>query len=201
MRKQSSFNLESFFMENRGRAVALANGFGGGKIDPEEATSTAWVGFVRKVLNEEIRHPGAYLRKCIYNAVMDALEVAGHSVTRQIDDMEWLGSKADDPDPPPSGPCWPSGLSQPENPALSAALSKLPLQQRAVIILWAEVSPPPSDKEIGKILNISSKAVNTHRSRAIKRLRKEMSDQRAGPGRESSRPVRSSRWKEKPDVI
>jgi len=175
MREQPNFHLESFFIEKRGQAIALAKAIGGAQIDPEDAASAAWLGFVRKALTAEIQKPNAYLRTCIVNAVMDALSEAGHSVTWETDDMERIAVKEDaDLDPPRAELYWLGGLNQPEDPNLSAALEKLPFQQRTVIVLWAEVHPPRSDKEIGQILKISPKTVSTHRYRAIDRLRREM---------------------------
>ena len=201
MRKQSSFDLEAFFVANRGRAIALANAIGGGKIDPEEAASAAWLGFVRKARSEEIYKPSPYLRTCIANAVMDALREGGHSVNWDADDMERLVNKADDPSPPQVGPYWLGGLNQPQDSSLSAALGKLPFQQRAVIVLWAEAHPPRSDREIGQILNISQKTVNTHRSRALDRLRKEMADRdEVASSEQVLRPMRLSRRKGQPNA-
>src|SRR5579862_3662276 len=55
MREQPNFHLESFFIEKRGRAIALAKAIGGAQIDAEDAASAAWLGFVGKALAAEIQ--------------------------------------------------------------------------------------------------------------------------------------------------
>ncbi|MFI0374364.1 RNA polymerase sigma factor [Actinomadura sp. 1N219] len=53
-----------------------------------------------------------------------------------------------------------------------AAMEKLSPRQRAVILMWVEGNPPPTDAMIGHRLDIGPKTANTHRHRGVKNLRR-----------------------------
>lgn len=138
------------------RLMALAAGLVG-PSQAEDVVSSAVLRVMTSAAWATVTDPGAYLTRAVVN---EARSMHRSATRRQARESRFPATTTGE-------------LDDPGDPALSKALLRLPVRQRAVIVLtyWADMSPP----EVARHLGVSEGSARKHLARARAALRKELS--------------------------
>ena len=145
-----------FFGANQQRALRLAYLLTGDRQLAEDIAAEAFARVLAR-WSDDIRDPGAYLRRAVVNTVNSSFRRRG--TERRMGPL--LHVPTDDRDRVAGGVV--------DRDVVLAALAQLPPQQRTVLVL--RYYDDRSEAEIARILGISAGSVKSNASRGLARLR------------------------------
>jgi RNA polymerase sigma factor (sigma-70 family) len=160
LREVSSMTVEGLdaltYQQHARRLMAIAAGLVG-PSDAEDIVSAAMVRVMTSPAWTNVVDPGAYLTRAVVNEARSMLRSSRRRSSRETRFV----------------PATTHDLAEPGDPVLLRALMRLPLRQRAVIVLtyWADMTPEVVAEQLG----ISEGSARKHLARARATLRKELS--------------------------